>query len=111
VLAHVDAGNLPPARKDPGNIEATLRTLKKFIKPSVDDVAAYCAERGNGIHAQAWVDNQESRGWKVGKNQTPMADWKATIRTWENNRRERQISAPKSETLLQPDFIFFRGES
>lgn len=58
-------------------------TTKKFVKPTVEEVKAYCAERKNNINAQYFVDYYDSNGWKVGQN--PMQDWQATIRKWENN--------------------------
>lgn len=41
-----------------------------FQKPSVEEVAAYCAERGNGIEAQHFLDFYEARGWKYGHTRT-----------------------------------------
>ena len=58
----------------------------RFTPPDVTEVAAYCAERGNGIDANQFVDFYASKGWKVGTN--PMKDWKAAVRTWE--RRENR---------------------
>ena len=54
---------------------------KRFVKPSVDEVRAYCTERRNGVDAQTWWDFYESKGWMVGSNH--MKDWKAAVRTWE----------------------------
>lgn len=60
-----------------------------FIKPTVDDIEAYCEEKGiYGFNAQKFIDYYESNGWKVGRNK--MQDWKATIRTWIHNEHERQ---------------------
>lgn len=56
-------------------------TGKRFIKPTAEQVSAYCAERNNGVDGQCFVDFYESKGWLVGK--TPMKDWKAAVRTWE----------------------------
>lgn len=56
---------------------------KRFIPPTVDEVAAYCQERGNGLDPEAFVDFYASKGWMVGKN--PMRDWKAAVRTWERS--------------------------
>lgn len=53
----------------------------RFAPPTLDDVAAYCTERGNGIDPQRFIDYYQSNGWKVGKN--PMKDWKAAVRNWE----------------------------
>ena len=52
--------------------------------PSVREVAAYCAERKNGIDAEAFVAFYESKGWLIGKNE--MKDWKAAVRTWEKRQ-------------------------
>lgn len=57
---------------------------KKFSPPSVEDVEAYCRERGNNVNAEQFVDYYTANGWKVGKN--PMKDWKAAVRTWERNK-------------------------
>ena len=52
---------------------------------------AYCAERGNHVDAQAFVDFYAAKGWKVGS--APMKDWKAAVRTWEKRDAERKQSA------------------
>lgn len=53
-------------------------------RPTVEEVAAYCRERGNSVDAERFVDFYASKGWNVGNQ--PMKDWKACVRTWE--RRE-----------------------
>lgn len=53
----------------------------KFVKPSIEEILAYCRERNNNVDANKFYDYYESNGWHVGKN--PMKDWKAAIRTWE----------------------------
>ena len=58
---------------------------EKFVKPTVEEIAAYCRERNNHIDSEYFFDHYESNGWKVGK--TGMKDWKAAVRQWE--RRER----------------------
>ena len=62
------------------NANENKRTCR-FAPPTLDDVTAYCAERGNGIDPQRFIDYYQSNGWKVGKN--PMRDWKAAVRNWE----------------------------
>lgn len=54
---------------------------KRFVKPTVEEIKAYCQERNNNIDADQFFNYYEGNGWKVGKN--PMKDWKAVIRTWE----------------------------
>ena len=58
-----------------------VKPQKRFAKPTLEEVQAYCQERGNNVDAQKWYDYYSSNGWRVGKN--PMKDWKAAIRTWE----------------------------
>lgn len=60
---------------------------KKFIKPTLEEIKAYCLERKNNIDAQFFYDYYESNGWKVGKNS--MKDWKATVRNWERNSKQQ----------------------
>ena len=60
------------------------RERKPFIPPTVEEVAAYCQERGNTVDPETFVDFYTGKGWMVGKNK--MADWKASVRTWERNR-------------------------
>ena len=63
--------------------ERDIEPQKRFTKPTLDDVKAYCQERNNGVDAERWYNYYSSNGWKVGKN--PMKDWKAAVRTWERN--------------------------
>ena len=57
---------------------------RRFVPPSVDDVRAYCQERGNSVDPEAFVDFYASKGWLVGK--AKMKDWRAAVRTWEKSR-------------------------
>ena len=71
-------------------------TTKRFVKPSVQEIKAYCFERGNGIDAERFWNYYESNGWKVGRN--AMKDWKACIRTWEQKNKEQK---PQSQTKAE----------
>lgn len=73
---------------------------KRFQKPTVEQVRAYCQERRNSIDAEEFVDFYESKGWLVGK--TPMKDWKASVRTWERSRSGNRYSKPK-KAYVNPD--------
>lgn len=68
----------------------------KFIKPTIEEIQIYCEERNNNVDATTFYDFYESKGWKVGT--TPMKDWKACVRTWENkNKRtvKQECSLPE----------------
>ena len=70
-----------------------IKPQKRFAKPTLEAVQAYCLERGKGVDPQKWYDYYSANGWKVGKN--PMKDWKAAVRTWErsgNNGGSRSVS-------------------
>lgn len=62
---------------------------KRFKKPTLEEVKQYCEERGNNINAEVFIDFYEANGWVQGKNK-PLKDWKAAVRTWENNKHKRQ---------------------
>lgn len=59
---------------------------KRFKIPSVIEIASYCRKRNNSIDAQRFFDFYESKGWMIGKNK--MKDWKAAVRTWENQEKK-----------------------
>lgn len=66
---------------------------KRFAKPTIEEVEAYCLSRGKGVDPQKWYDYYSANGWKVGKN--PMKDWKAAVRTWErsdNGGKHRSVN-------------------
>lgn len=74
----------------------------RFTPPTLQDVADYCKERGNRIDPAHFIDFYEAKGWKVGN--TPMKDWKAAIRTWEQRDRTGTSftgSTPKTNPALQ----------
>ena len=59
----------------------------RFVPPTVEEVAAYCRERENGIDPQAFVDYYTTANWYRGK--TKITDWKACVRTWERKEKDR----------------------
>jgi hypothetical protein len=92
--------------ESPPEIEVELETkekcvtrAKRFTPPTVDEVAAYCKERGNGVDAQKFVDFYASKGWMVGKNS--MKDWKASVRTWERGDSSRSPAQPQREMTVE----------
>jgi hypothetical protein len=81
--------------EDVPDINVGHKPPKRFTPPTVDEVRAYCKERGNGVDPQRFVDYYSSNGWMVGK--TKMKDWKAAVRTWEQrDSKWGQNKAPKS---------------
>lgn len=60
---------------------------KRFVKPTLEDIRVYCQSRQNSVDPERFWNYYESNGWRVGKS--PMKDWKAAVRNWELNERNR----------------------
>lgn len=74
--------NPPPA---PESHADPPKKPQRFVRPTLDEIAAYCAERKNGVDARTFFDFYESKGWTVGNSR--MRDWRACVRTWERRRK------------------------
>lgn len=74
----------------------THHTHTRFSPPSVDDVRAYCNERGyTTIDPERFVSFYAARGWKSG--QTAITDWRAAVDSWHRDdvsRSNSTISMP-----------------
>lgn len=88
-------------KSDP--VKRQKRTV--FVPPTVEEVRAYCTERGNNVNPQSFIDFYTSKGWKVGNQ--PMRDWKACVRTWESTERARG----KGKELYGPNGVKILPES
>lgn len=88
------------------------QTVKRFTPPTVEEVQAYCQERGNNIDPEQFVDFYASKGWKVGNNS--MKDWKACVRTWEKrdkNNPQTRDNGTKLTNSSGNDFFPFISTS
>lgn len=72
------------------NPNTNNRRSAPFAPPSVDDVRAYCTQRGNGIDPEAFVAFYAARGWKLSGN-VQMKDWKQAVITWEKRRESGDV--------------------
>ena len=79
------------------------RSKRVFTPPTLEEVQAYCKERGNRIDPQYFLDYYTSTGWMRGK--VKLKDWKAAVRTWERqdakwqgqtDDRQQGASAPRA---------------
>ena len=86
---------LPEKRREEKNIDTTK--VVSCARPTIEEVAAYCRERGNTVDPQAWMDHYTANGWKVGRN--PMKDWKAAVRQWERNGYQSGNRSPGGQTF------------
>lgn len=67
---------------------------KKFVPPTLEQIMEYCSERNNNVDPQKFLNHYQSNGWMVGRNH--MKDWKAAVRTWENNSFDKPTSPKKT---------------
>lgn len=72
--------NISPISSDEDISPARKNTGKKFVRPTVEEIAAFCTENGYPVDANCFFDYYEANGWMAGKNH--MKDWKATVRNW-----------------------------
>lgn len=71
---------------------------KKFIKPTLLEIAEYAKSINFSINPEKFFDYYESRGWLIGKSK--MKDWKAAIRTWKHKQSEGEATAAQNQAEL-----------
>lgn len=86
-------GGKPPARST-------------FTIPTIDEVAAYCRERGNNIDAEYFCAYYGARGWELSKGKR-MKDWKLAVVTWEKRDKERLANANKPDSAATGGRLMF----
>lgn len=63
--------------------EKNKEGAKRFCPPTLEEVSVYCTERNRGVNPNKWHDHYTAKNWMIGKNK--MRDWKAAVRTWEQD--------------------------
>lgn len=94
-------GNAEKEIEKEKEIDTPKGVCGRFAPPTLEEVKAYCRERGNNVDPERWYDFYQSKGWMVGRNK--MKDWKAAVRTWEKEARTGNAKARKNNTLLNYD--------
>lgn len=97
----------PRRRKNDAQSQPQQQSKKvaRFVPPTVEEVQAYCAERGNKVDAQRFVDFYTANGWHQGRGK-PIKDWRAAVRTWErddnyNHNNNHNGQRTDKESLLR----------
>lgn len=99
-----ETGNNKQETKEKDNLKVIQKEKNKiFIKPTFEEVQAYCQERNNGVDVARWFDYYTANGWKVGKN--AMKDWRAAVRTWERG----SVSATASRKTANDDAEYWEA--
>ena len=63
----------------------------RFTPPTVDEVRAYCGEKGYTFDPETFCAFYESKGWRVGNS--PMKSWRAACVSWQNRRKDEKGAA------------------
>lgn len=79
----------PPYNPPKGN-EEKKTSAEIFKKPTIEEVEAYCNEKGYPIDPETFWHFYESKGWMVGKNK--MKSWKDACVTWVKKSRSGRKS-------------------
>lgn len=83
---------------------------KRFIPPTVEEVAAYCRERGNNIDAEAFVAHYSARNWIPKGYTKQMTNWKAAVITWEKYDQKRAQEQKPTRSASMSAFDQFRQQ-
>ena len=74
-----------PEEKPAQEIQQEKPKRKNFVKPTVEEIAAFCKEKKYTVNAQQFFNYYESNGWKIGRN--AMKSWQAAVQHW--NTRDK----------------------
>lgn len=98
----IGTGEASDTDTDTDTIPIPVNNNKKFIPPSVSEVAEYCKSVGSQVDAEAFVAFYESKDWFVGKNK--MKSWRAAITTWEKrNGLKRIVVTEIPKIIAEPE--------
>jgi hypothetical protein len=76
-----------------------------FTPPTVQELADYAREiHFKTFQPQAFLDHYEMVGWAVGRARTPMASWRAAVRTWQRNQAAWE-NQPAPEHAADPALV------
>ena len=77
------------------------RARERFVKPTVEEVAAYIKAKGYTFDAEQFWNYYESKGWIVGK--APMKSWQSACVTWQkrNGNGPRPPMQPRGVPALR----------
>lgn len=75
-------------------------------KPTIEQIADFCKERGNNIDPEQFFYYYESKGWVIGKS--PMKSWQACIRTWERNSTHAMAVKQRDEAYTVNKKVYMK---
>lgn len=101
---NISDNNLPAIEVKTPTIESK-ELKKRFKAPTIEEVRAYCEERGNGIDPEHFVAYYESIDWTLGK--TKIKNWKLCVITWEKNNKKWGASSGKANIAKHDNTVTY----
>ena len=106
--------NLHSIVKEKSSTKKEKEPVKRFQKPTIEEVKAYIAEKGYDVDAERFWNFYEAKDWFIGKNK--MKNWHAAVATWQkketdyvdirqkrhDRRRGTEIRATCAEDYSEP---------
>ncbi len=91
------------ARKVATKVAPSLsqETKKKFIKPTIEEVSAYCQAQQYDVNPEEFINYYDACGWEIKKGQK-IKDWRAAVRNWvirqekwDKEKQQKQQAKPQ----------------
>lgn len=84
---------------------------KAFAPPTLEEVTAYCKQRGNKVDPQKFFDYFDAGNW-IDSEGKPVKNWKQKLITWEGRENGKPVhgNAPKSSERSKERRIFYDNE-
>lgn len=79
--------NIPDKKESGGQAPTAPKRAARFTPPTVEEVRAYCLEKGKNVDAEEFVSFYASKGWMVGANK--MTNWHQAVATWHSRNKKR----------------------
>lgn len=68
-----------------------------FVKPTREEITAFCEEKGLKINVNKFYLHYESNGWHVGKSK--MKSWKASVQKWAETEKDFENHGKAAGTM------------
>jgi len=78
------------------------KKAKKFKKPTLEELQAYCKKNSLNVDCEYFLDYYEAKDWKIGSTQAPMKNWQAAARNWA--RRQSQFDGGSTTPIADKQF-------
>lgn len=71
--------------------------VKEVVKPTIEEISAYCIERKNSVDPEKFFAYYEANGWRQSSG-NPIKKWQMAVITWEKTSFDKGVKAPHDNT-------------